>query len=96
MAQENRNSKGKSDLIPEKEIHSKGDQTLEQEAQRNIKIFIFGSILDLTGYYPEQPALASKKDLLLAGTWTRWPLKVLSNLNHSQILRKFCSFVNSL
>lgn len=31
MAQENRESKGKSALIPEKEIHSEGDQTLEQD-----------------------------------------------------------------
>lgn len=86
----------KSDLNPEKEIHSRGDQTPEQEAQRNTKIFILGNILDLAVYYPEQTALASKKELLLAGTYTRWPPEILSNLNHSQILRKFCSFVNSL
>lgn len=96
MAQEYRDSKGKSDLIAEKEIHSKGDQTLEQEAQRNIKIFILGNILDLAVYYPEQPALASKKDLFFAGTWTRGPPEVLSNLNCPQSLRKLCSFVNSL
>lgn len=71
MAQENRTSKGKSDLIPEKEIHSEGDQTLEQDAQRNIKIFILGNILDLAGCIPEQPALTSKMDQLLVGTWTR-------------------------
>lgn len=59
-------------MIPEKENHSKGDQTLEQEAQRNIKIFIHGNILDLAIYYPEQSDLALKKDLLLAGTCTRW------------------------
>lgn len=29
MTQENRDNKGKFDLIPEKEIHSKGDQALE-------------------------------------------------------------------
>lgn len=96
MAQEKRHSKWKSDLIPEKEMHSKGDQTLKQEAQRNIKIFIFGNILDLAVYYPEQPVLASKKDLLLAGTCIRRPSEVLFNLNNSQILRKFCSFVNIL
>ena len=71
MAQENRHSKGKSDLIPEKEIHSEGDQTLEQDAQRNSKILILGNVLNLAGYDPEQPALTSKMDLLLAGTWTR-------------------------
>ena len=49
MTQETRDSKGKSDLIPEKVIHSGGDQTLEQDAQRNIKIFILGNILDLAG-----------------------------------------------
>lgn len=96
MPQKNRYNKGRSDLIPEKEIHSKGDQTLEQEAHRNIEIFILGNILDLAVYYPKQPALASKKDLLLAGTCTRWSPEILSKLNRSQILRKFCSFVNSL
>lgn len=71
MAQENKDSKGKSHLIPEKEIHSEGDQTLEQVAQRNMKISILGNILDLAGYDPEQPALTSKTDLLLAVTWAR-------------------------
>lgn len=53
LAQESTDSKGKSDLIPEKEFHSEGDQTLEQDAQRNITIFILGNILDLAGYNPE-------------------------------------------
>lgn len=43
------------------------DQTLEQVAQRSIKISILGSILDLAGY-SEEPALTSKADVLLAGT----------------------------
>lgn len=47
------------------------DQTLEQDAQRSIKISILGSILDLAGYDFEEPALTSKTDVLLAGTWTR-------------------------
>lgn len=72
------------------------DQTLEQDAQRSIKISILGSILDLAGYDFEEPALTSKTDVLLVGTWTRWPPEVVSKLNHAQILRIFCSFVNSL
>jgi len=28
----------------------------------------------------------SKMPLLIAGVWSRWPLKVLSNPNHSMIL----------
>lgn len=47
------------------------DQTLEQVAQRSIKISILGSILDLAGYDSEEPALTSKTDVLLAGTWIR-------------------------
>ena len=63
--------------------------------QRGGRFFILGNIQGQVGRGSEQPDLVEKVPTRCRGDWTRWPLKVPSNPNHSMILW-FCLSANTV